>query len=154
MSPGSLYFTNFILWCYGFLPLTDPFIWWYFRYQSSELNSPQLRGRGVLPKGQQSWNISLMKEAMMNPLHTSASKEQIYKRHELLLPQLLKIYWIKDGCLTSSGLVERKIWLRCYPKQMKEKKNKSQAAKNDKKKQNFQDLYLCNQSCRSAHIFI
>ena len=42
-------------------------------------------------------------------VHTLASKDQISIRQELLLPQLLKIYWIIDMCLTSSGFVERKI---------------------------------------------
>ena len=43
-------------------------------------------------------------------VHTSATKDQIYIRQELLLPQLLQIYWIKDVCLTSSGFVEREIF--------------------------------------------
>ena len=42
-------------------------------------------------------------------LHTSASKDHISIRQELLLPQLLMIYWIIDMCLTSSGFIERKI---------------------------------------------
>ena len=54
-------------------------------------------------------NFVLPKVVCLVPPHTSASKDQISISQKLLLPQLLKIYWIIDMCLTSSGFIERKI---------------------------------------------
>ena len=63
-------------------------------------------------------------------MHTSAGKEQFSIKQELLLPQLLKIYWIKDMCLTSSGFIEKKLdsMAEALLKTNEEGKNKSQAA--------------------------